>query len=212
MRGVPWWGVISAAAAPVLLIGGWTVAAGLQPHFDPVADTVSALAAIGATDRWVMNSTFLAVGLCYIVTGLALRPARTTGRLILIGGAIAGMLVAANPEHSGGFGSVPHFVWATIGFAGLTLWPIGAAQSGPKVPWGLRPNVAAAAVAIQFALLAWFGAELILGAGQVGLAERVMGAAEATWPLTVVLFCRLPGKYHYREEAEPIPVHSTKAA
>jgi hypothetical protein len=72
--------------------------------------------------------------------------------------------------------------------------------------------VAAAAVAIQFALLAWFGAELILGAGQVGLAERVMGAAEATWPLAVVLFCRLPGKYHYREEAEPIPVHSTKAA
>jgi hypothetical protein len=100
MRGVAWWGVVSAVAAPVLLIGGWTVAAGLQPRFDPVADTVSALAAIGATDRWVMS--------------------------------------------------------------------------------------------LVFALLAWFGTELILAAHQVGLAERIMGGAQAAWPLAVVLSCYLP--------------------
>jgi hypothetical membrane protein len=191
MRAVPWWGVISAVAAPVVLIGGWTVAAGLQPRYDPVADTVSALAAIGATDRWVMNLVFLLVGACYIVTALALRPARTRGRLILIGGAISGMLVAANPEHAGGFGSVPHFVFASIGFAGLTLWPVAARQRGTEVPWGLRPAPAAAAVAVQFTLLAWFGTELIMGGQQVGLAERVMGAAQAAWPLTVILSCYL---------------------
>ena len=174
MRGVPWWGVISSAAAPVLLIGGWTVAAGLQPRFDPMTGTVSALAAIGATDRWVMSLTFLLVGVCYIVTALALRPARTAGRLILTAGAVAGMMVAANPEHAGGFGSVPHFIWASLGFAGLTLWPARAAQRGPAVPWGLRPAVAAAAVAVLFALLAWFGAELILG-GRAGRAGRAGG-------------------------------------
>ena len=189
MRTVPWWGVISSAAAPVLLIGGWTVAAGLQPRFDPVANTVSALAASGATDRWVMTLVFLLVGACYIVTALALRPARTPGRLILIGGAVAGLLVAANPEHAGGFGSVPHFVWASIGLAGLTTWPAWAWRRGPAVPWGLRPGVAAAAVAVQFALLGWFGTELILRAGQAGLAERVVGAAQAAWPLAVVLSC-----------------------
>ena len=194
MRGVPWWGVISAVAAPVLLIGGWTVAAGLQPRFDPVADTVSALAAIGATDRWVMNLVFLLVGTCYIVTALALRPAKAAGRLILTGGAVAGMMIAANPEHAGGFGSVPHFVFASIGFAGLTLWPAAATKRGPAVPWGLRPTPAAAAVAVQFALLAWFGAELILGAHQVGLAERLVGAAQAAWPLAVVLSCCLPAR------------------
>jgi hypothetical membrane protein len=191
MRAVPWWGVISSAAAPVLMIGGWTVAAGLQPRFDPVADTVSALAAIGATDRWVMSLVFVLVGTCYIVTALALRPARTPGRLILIGGAAAGMLIAVNPEHAGGFGSVPHFVWACIGLAGLTTWPVWASRRGPAVPWGLQPNVAAAAVAVQFALLAWFSAELILVAGQAGLAERVLGAVQAAWPLAVVLSCRL---------------------
>jgi hypothetical membrane protein len=192
MRGVAWWGGISAVAAPVLLIGGWTVAAGLQPRFDPVADTVSALAAIGATDRWVMNLVFVLVGACYILTALALRSAKTVGRMVLIVGAIAGMLVAANPEHAGGFGSVPHFVFASLGFAGLTLWPAAAARKGPEVPWGLRSAPAVAAVAVQFALLAWFGTELILAGGQVGLAERVMGAAQATWPLAVVLSCYLP--------------------
>ncbi len=192
MRDVPWWGVLSSVAAPVLLIGGWTVAADLQPRFDPVADTVSALAAIGATDRWVMSLTFLLVGACYVITALALRPARTAGRLIMIGGAIAGMLVAANPEHAGGFGSVPHFVWASIGFAGLTTWPAWSWRRGPAVPWGLRRGPAAVVVAVQFALLAWFGAELILGGHQVGLAERVAGAVQAGWPLTVALSCRQP--------------------
>jgi hypothetical membrane protein len=192
MRGVAWWGAISAVAAPVLLIGGWTVAAGLQSRFDPVADTVSALAAIGATDPWIMNLVFVLVGACYILTALALRSAKTVGRMVLIAGAIAGMLVAANPEHAGGFGSVPHFVFASLGFAGLTLWPAAAARKGPEVPWGLRSAPAVAAVAVQFALLAWFGTELILAGGQVGLAERVMGAAQATWPLAVVLSCYLP--------------------
>ena len=52
VRDVPWWGVTSSVAALVLMVGGWTVAAGLQPGFDPVADTVSALAAPpAAVDR-----------------------------------------------------------------------------------------------------------------------------------------------------------------
>ena len=190
VRDVPWWGVVSAAAAPLLLVGGWTAAADLQPQFDPVANTVSALAAVGATDRWVMSATFVVVGLCDVITALALRPARVAGRLILIVGAISGMLVAAYPEHPGGFGSVPHFVLAATGFALLTTWPLGACQRGAAVPWALLPGAAAFAIAVQFLLLAWFGAELILGAGQAGLAERLMGAAQAVWPLTVVLSAR----------------------
>jgi hypothetical protein len=74
VRAVPWWGVISSAAAPVLLIGGWTVAAGLQPRsFNPVADTISALAAEDAADRWVMTFALLGLGACYVMTALALR-------------------------------------------------------------------------------------------------------------------------------------------
>ena len=85
---MPWWGLVSSAATPALLVGGWTEAARLQPRpVDPAANTVSALAAMGAADRWVMTLTFAVVGVCYIVTGVALRPAGAAGRLILAAGA-----------------------------------------------------------------------------------------------------------------------------
>jgi hypothetical membrane protein len=212
VRDVPWWGLASAAAAPVLMVGGWTVAADLQPRFDQVADTVSLLAAPGATDRWVMTLTFLVVGVCYIVTGLALRPAAVAGRVILIVGSAAGMLVAVNPEQAGTAFPVQHMLWASIGLASLTTWPVAACRRGPMVPWGLRPAVAATAVGVLLALLAWFIVELVTGAGQVGLAERVTGVAQAAWPLAAVLSCRrLPGRYR-TEPAPAVAVNRTTAA
>jgi hypothetical protein len=191
VRAVPWWGVASSAAAPVLMTGGWTVAAALQPHsYNPVADTVSALAAVGAPDRWVMTLTFLVVAACDVVTGLALRPARTPGRLILIAGAVAGLLVAANPEQPGTNYPLPHIIFGAAGSLALVAWPAGAWRRGPSVPWGLRPAVSAGVVALLLTLLVWFVAELFTGGAQVGLAERIFGTAQALWPLTVVVSCR----------------------
>ena len=139
MQNVPWWGVASSAIAPALLVGGWTVAIRLQPpSFDPVTDTVSSLAAVGAADRWVMTLTFAIVAVCNLVTAAALRPAGAPGRLILAAGSAAGLLMALNPEHFGG--SVPHAVWASIGFGGMALWPAGAWRRGPSVPWGAAPG------------------------------------------------------------------------
>jgi len=125
VRRVPWWGVVSAAAAPVLLIGGWTVAARLQPgSFNAVADTISALAARGAADRQVMTLALAGTGTCYILTGLALRPAAWPGRLILMGGGAATVLVAANPQPGGGGNSPAHVFWAAAGFVALAAWPL----------------------------------------------------------------------------------------
>jgi len=189
-RAVAWWGVVSAAAAPVLLVAGWTVAAAQQPSpFNSLACTISALAEPGAAERWVMTAAFAVAGAGEIVTGLALRPAATPGRLILMAGGAAGVLVAANPDHTGG--SLTHALWAAAGFAALVAWPTGAWRRGLSVPWGLRPTVSAGAAGVLLALLAWFLAELITGGGQAGLAERVMGVAQAGWPLAVMLSCRL---------------------
>jgi hypothetical protein len=174
------------------MAGGWTVAAALQPHsYNQVADTVSALAAPGAADRWVMTLTFLVVGACDVVTGLALRPARALGRLILIAGAVAGVLVAANPEQPGIRFPLPHMIWAAVGCAALVAWPAGAWRRGRLVAWALRPAVSAGAVVALLALLAWFAAELVTAGGQAGLAERIFGAGQAVWPLAVVASCRL---------------------
>ena len=82
-----------------------------QEQRDLEGGTVSALAAVGAADRWVMTLVFVVVGSCEVITGLALRPAASPGRLILI----AGVLVAANPEREGG--SLTHACWAVAGFA-----------------------------------------------------------------------------------------------
>jgi hypothetical protein len=60
---------------------------------------------------------------------------------------------------------------------------------GPAVPWGLRAAVAALAVGVLVALVAWFAVDLVTGSSQTGLAERVMGAAQALWPLAVVFSC-----------------------
>src|ERR1035441_8251345 len=196
VRGVPWWGVVSSAAAPVLMVAGWTVAAGLQPRsFDPVAQPVSVLAAPGAADRWVMTLTFLVVGACDVVTGISLRPARAPGRLILMAAAAAGILVAANPEHPGTSFPLPHMIWTAAGCAALVGWPAGAWRRGPSVPWGLRPAVSASAGTVLLALLAWFGAELITGGGQAGLAERVFGAVRHA-PFRCESFGRVTARGH----------------
>jgi hypothetical membrane protein len=181
------------------MVVGWTVAAGLQRSFDPVADTVSALAALGAADRWVMTLTFVVVGLCYFVTGLALRSARLPGRLMLMAAAVAGVLVAANPEKPGTSMPVPHMIWAAAGCAAIVAWPAASWRRGPSVPWALQPAVSALAVVVLLALLGWFAVELYTHGGQAGLAERIFGAAQALWPLAVVVSC------WYAARSEPKP-------
>ncbi|HET9898860.1 MAG TPA: DUF998 domain-containing protein [Streptosporangiaceae bacterium] len=198
LRGVPWWGIASSAAAPVLLVAGWAAAAAVQSAsprpYDWVRQTVSVLAAPGATDRWVMTLTFVLVGTCDVVTGLALRPAARAGRLMLIIGAAGGILVAANPEPAGGGSSARHAFFATIGFVALTVWPIAAVhwqatRPGPATPWALRPAVAVGAAWVTAALLTWFVVELLIGLPQLGLSERALGEFQALWPLVAVVSC-----------------------
>jgi hypothetical membrane protein len=191
MRRVPWWGLLSSAAAPVLMIGGWTVAAALQPgSFDQVTGTISALAGYAATDRWVMTLALAAVGVCHVGTALALRPAVAPGRLALAAGGLATALVAASPLPAGGGGSVRHTIAAAIGFITLAFWPVLSARRDPAAPSALRLRACAGGTAVLVALLVWFGAEL-MGGGQVGLAERILAGAESLWPLAVVLTCYL---------------------
>jgi len=197
MRGVPWWGVVSSAVTPVLLIGGWAIAAGLQPQpFDPIRQSVSTLAGLGAVDRWVMTVAFIVVAAGYITTAVALRPAALAGRLVLIAAGLAGILVATSPMAPPGSFSLAHAFWSAMGFALLAAWPLASRQHGPTIPWGLRPTPAVGATLVISVLLAWFLAELITHGGQIGLAERALGCVQALWPLFVVLSCRRTRSQH----------------
>jgi hypothetical membrane protein len=197
---VPWWGLVSAVASPVLLIASWTIAAGVQTSaYDPIKQTVSVLAAYGAADRWIMTLGFFLVGLCDVITGFALRPARPLGRTILLIGAVAGILVGANPETIGAGTTPGHVFFAALGFVALSIWPVAAAyrdSDAPsflrnRVPWALRWRAGLAGSVVTIALFAWFLLELVTGGALLGLAERALGEMQALWPLVVVAAARL---------------------
>jgi hypothetical membrane protein len=192
MRPVPWWAVLSASCAPVFLIGGWTLAASLQPPgYDPVVQSISALAARGASDRWVMTGALAALGACHAVSALGLRPAAPFGRLLLAGGGVAAVLVAVFPLPEGGT-SARHAVAAGISFTALALWPALASRRGPGITALLRPGVAVPVTVLLVGLAGWFAVQLHSGT-RVGLAERVVAAAEAMWPLLATV-----AAYRYR--------------
>ncbi|HUC23901.1 MAG TPA: DUF998 domain-containing protein [Streptosporangiaceae bacterium] len=181
-----WWGVASAVLAPLLLVGGWTAAADLQPvPFDAVSRSISALAAQGMPYRWLITSALLGVGICNFVTGLALRPAAEAGRILLILGGVCSMLIAAYPQHSHS-GSPAHEAFSVAGVVLMTVWPVAAIRRDPDAPYCLRPRVAYSAVLVNLGLLAWFTVELFNGP-LLGLAERAVTVDQATWPLAVVL-------------------------
>jgi len=185
VKRVPWWALLSSALAPVLLIGGWTLAAARQPAgYSSVTQTISSLAALGATDRWLMTAALTGVGLAHLVTALGLRPAATAGRLVLAVGGIATLLVAAFPLPRVG-GSGRHTLAAAVAFGALALWPALAWRARSPAA-ALRPTVSIVAAAVLLGLVIWFAAELHSGT-RVGLAERVAAGAQAGWPLVAVL-------------------------
>ena len=54
----------SATTAVVALVGGWTWAAMRQPDgFDPVRESISALAAVETPHRWIMTVALVVTGL-----------------------------------------------------------------------------------------------------------------------------------------------------
>jgi hypothetical membrane protein len=176
---VRWWAVVSSSAAPVLLIGGWTVAAALRPGFDPVVATISDLARLGTPHRWLMTVALLGLGVCHVVTALGLRAAAPAGRVLLAVGGVATLLVAANPLPAGDGSSRTHTLAAAVAFTALSVWPLAR-----------RARAYLVAAAVLCALLGWFAAELFAAGPHIGLSERAAAGAQALWPLLAVTTAR----------------------
>ena len=186
---VAWWAIVSSVLAPIALIGGWSLAASRQPAgYDPVRDTISALAARGAVDRWIMTIALAVLGCCHIVTASGLRPARLAGRIVLALGGLATLGVAAFPLPVHGT-SAAHAAFAFLAFGCLSTWPAPASarDAGPA----LTARVSRLATVVLLALLVLFG--LTLDSSAAGLTERVLAGAQALWPAVVVLAARFGG-------------------
>jgi hypothetical membrane protein len=195
---MPWWGLLSSVAAPVLLIGGWTAAAAVQPTpFDAVTRTISELASRDTAHRWLMTIALVGVGLSHMVTAFALGRAgagRAAGRLVLGLGGVATLFVAAFPLPAGGRSSSAHVAAAAVAFFSLAVWP-SFAWAHPRAPGQivaalLKPRPSAAATFLLLLLLAWFFVEQRTSGSSIGLAERAAAGAQAVWPLAVVVSVR----------------------
>lgn len=175
---VPWWAALSAAAAPLLLAGGFLLAQALQPaSYNPVDDTISELASHGAADPWVMTIAIAALGLCYFATAIGLRPARARGRVTLACGGVATLLLAVFrlPQH--GY-SEAHAVTVVVVCITMCIWPMLAAHRlHPAALLSFVPSVTGSTMMMGFVL--WFA--VASHGGDVGLAERCAAVACALW-------------------------------
>jgi hypothetical protein len=185
--GVPWWTVATAGAAPALLVVGFLVAAMLQPvSYDSVRDTISALAARGAADPWVMTAAIAAVGTCYLVTALGLSAARRPGRLALAGAGIATLSIAAFPMPLHGY-SRPHALAVMAASMTMCAWPLLAAHRQHRARLlTFGPNLAASVV--TFGLIMWF--TFGINSSDLGLAERCAAVMPALWLFPVTIGAR----------------------
>jgi hypothetical protein len=133
-----------------------------------------------------MTAALLVVGVCYMVTGAGLQPARGAGRVALMGGGVATVMVAAFPQPVQGNG-VSHTIAATIAFSALAVWPVLAARRRSGTPV-LSVAAAVSATVVMVGFLAWFTLEL--HGSHRGIAERAAALAEVAWPLVVAVGAR----------------------
>jgi hypothetical membrane protein len=188
---------VSSAAAPLLLLIGPMVAGGLQPAgFDPVRDTISALAAENASERGVMTTALVGVGLAHVATAIGLIGAGKLGRILLAVSGMSTVLVALFPLPAGGRTSAAHALFAIVAFVALAFWPMGLVSKrwGPAEvvrPFPARLPYAIASTVLLFGLLSWFGLEQLVNGPHIGLSERIAGVAESVWPLVVVAAARV---------------------
>lgn len=187
----PVWALASSSIGIVALIAGWLIGAAVQPPgYDPIHETISALARHGAEHRWIMTAGLGLLGLAHVVSAAGLSMLRPASRLVLATAGLTtlGVTFFAQPAHGS---SAAHIAFATAGFVLLALWPATTAyrantSDGP--PAVLSRHVAFAATAVSVALLIWVGATQF--SGPLGLAERLLTAEQALWPFVVVVALR----------------------
>ena len=185
---MPWWGLLSSSAAPVLLIGGWTLSAAQQPAgFDPLVESISELAAADAANREVMSLALFGVGICHLVTAIALRPVPIPARALLAIGGMATIGVAALPLPSGVADSLPHATAATVALVAIAVWPALAGRHSMPV---LRPQLCMGVAAVLLLLVGWFFVSVVTEAPLSGLSERIAAGAQSAWPFAVVAALR----------------------
>lgn len=178
-----WTTVGLSVLAPLVLLGGLLAAQAAWPGPDPLDQSLSTLAGLGATSRWIMVSTLGLTGVLLVLVAAGLRARVPTPAWLLLGAGGAMLLVAGlEPQPVGGYNPV-HMVAAGLAWLFFSTWPLGLAFSSsvePRLRWA-----SGIAVVVLAVLVGWFTVELVTDGPWYGLSQRVVVLAQAVWPIVV---------------------------
>jgi hypothetical membrane protein len=186
---VPGWAVLSAGLVPVALTVAWLVADSVQPRtYSPIRDTVSVLAGLNGTDRWIMTwGLFLVCGF-YLITAVGLAGVAMPARILLIVAGVCSAGIATSPEPPSG-PTATHLAWVALGGVTIAIWPAVAGWRMQDRPLVLSVWSSAVVTLMFFALLAWVVLQT-RGGKDLGLAERLDSGVQTCWPFVVALVLR----------------------
>ncbi len=198
--------LVSALLGPVLFIGGTAVIGASWSSYDPVAQTISELAAGDAPTRVAMTFVFVIAALCHVVTGVYARGVGPAGRVALILAGAASLAVAAFPLPTVAGTSVPHRVSAIVGFILLAAWPLLGLRLRRGFPAIVRPAGAVLGTVFLTTVCIWF---LVVWTapptGTLGLIERIAADAESLWPAVVMVWLARAGTFAPSQDPPDVP-------
>ncbi|RDH76384.1 DUF998 domain-containing protein [Mycolicibacterium moriokaense] len=185
---VPGWALATAIAAPaVLVVSGTLARIARAAAYDPITQTMSALAGRGGWD-WIMTVGFVLSATCQILTAVGLRALRPLPRIALAVAGCCGLIVAAFPVTAHATNNA-HILATGAGAIVLALWPVLCITNKKGSPSTVRARWTVAVSLVLLGMLAWVYYEATQGP-DIGLAERTTAVGELTWPLIVVISAR----------------------
>ena len=195
------WALVAATLGPIQNVLGWTISGLLMPNYDPIAKTISDLAADDSPVKWIQTSFFYFGGTLTLIGAWSAKALSMPGRITLFiaGLATYGFAFFATPDQLSS--SAAHRMFATIAFVLFSAWPLLAMRFDKRYHWSLRPRGAIIATAIMTITTVWFLLTwLEPGQPIVGLSERIIAVMQVLW-LSAVIWMQYLHQRRYQLES-----------
>jgi hypothetical membrane protein len=180
--------MIAAVIGPIQSVSGWLISGALVAGYDPVALTISDLAAVESPTHLLQSSFFILGGTLTIIAAIFARTFSMPGRVALFisGLCTYGLTIFPTPLEGS---SDLHRLFAISSFVLSAGWPLFAMRFRKDAPWLIRPFFSITATIFQTVLALSF---LAVWADQasttVGAWERVVATSQVLHISLVIIF------------------------
>lgn len=174
--------LIAATVGPIQNVLGWSISGALWEGYDPIAKTISDLAADDSPVQLIQSSFFILGSLLTLVGAWHAKAFSVPGRVALAAAGVAGFGYTFFTTPSQDSFSDWHRIFATIAFVLFSAWPLLAMRFDKRYHWSIRPIGAIPATVIMGITTLWFLLTwLEPGQPIVGLSERVIAVMQVIW-------------------------------